>query len=192
MPLRLTRDEKKARTRADLVAAARRVFGRRGFHDASLEEIAAAAGLSTGAVYSNFSGKEDLFLAVFEDHVDRRIDSTRRALEVGGSPDQRARAAADEWMRFLRTDRDWFPLFIEFWRWALRDPGLRRRFALRYRRFREANADFVRALGVELPAAEAGIVVTALADGLALMKLADPRAVPDELFGDALALLLRR
>ena len=71
------RDERKARTRADLLETARRVFELRGFHAASLEEIADAAGYSKGAIYSNFSGKDELFLAVISDHVKRRFRHSR-------------------------------------------------------------------------------------------------------------------
>ncbi|HZD71914.1 MAG TPA: helix-turn-helix domain-containing protein, partial [Actinomycetes bacterium] len=46
--------------------AARRVFARRGYHDASVEEVAEEAGFSKGAVYSNFTSKEDLFVTLLE------------------------------------------------------------------------------------------------------------------------------
>src|ERR1700739_1186795 len=73
---RLTREQSKAKTRQRLLVAARTVFARRGYHGASVEEIAAAAGFSTGALYSNFDGKEDLFLALME----REIDHHARAI----------------------------------------------------------------------------------------------------------------
>ena len=73
MTTRITRVERKAKTRADLVAAARTVFLRRGFHGASLEEIAQEAGYTKGAVYSNFEDKDALYLAVLDDHYERRI-----------------------------------------------------------------------------------------------------------------------
>jgi AcrR family transcriptional regulator len=65
--VRLTRAERREQIRADLVASARQVFLRRGFHQASLEEIALEAGWSKGAVFSNFAGKDELFLAVLEE-----------------------------------------------------------------------------------------------------------------------------
>ena len=65
----LTRAEQQSRTRAALVASARRVFGREGFHGANLAAIAREAGLTKGAVYSNFDGKADLFLAVLDDDL---------------------------------------------------------------------------------------------------------------------------
>jgi len=67
---RLTREQSRAQTRERLLTAARGVFARRGFHGASVDEIASEAGFSTGALYSNFDGKEDLFLVL----MDREID----------------------------------------------------------------------------------------------------------------------
>ena len=60
----------RANTRERLLAAARSVFARSGFHGASVEEIASEAGFSTGALYSNFDGKEDLFLVLMEREID--------------------------------------------------------------------------------------------------------------------------
>lgn len=196
---RLTREQQKTRTRGSLIAAARRVFARRGFHRASLEQIAEEAGYSTGAIYSNFNGKEELFLAVLDDHIACRLRAVEEAVAQADTPDERARAAADNWMEFLREDPDWYPLFIEFWAYALRDPALRARVAERFAAFPRANArllaEGMAEAGFRFPddiARGGGILLTALADGLALIKVMDPDAVPDDLFGDALSFLLSR
>jgi AcrR family transcriptional regulator len=193
---RLSRDEQRALTKARLIASARIVFARRGFHRALLEEIAEEAGYSTGAIYANFDSKEDLFLAVLDDHVAARVRAVEQAVSDASTPAQRARAGADDWMRFLHEDPYWYPLFIEFWSYAQRDPELRARVAARFAAFPKANAELIEAgarnVDVALPeglAEAAGTLFTALADGLALMKLLDPEAVPDELFGDALSAL---
>lgn len=68
-PIPLTRAEQQSRTRAALVASARRVFARNGFHGATLTAIAREAGLTKGAVYSNFDNKADVFLAVLDDDL---------------------------------------------------------------------------------------------------------------------------
>jgi AcrR family transcriptional regulator len=59
---------KRARTRAKLIKAAAEVIGEKGYDRASLEEIAARAGMTRGAVYGNFKGKEELFLALVAAH----------------------------------------------------------------------------------------------------------------------------
>ena len=69
----MTRAESQVRTRDELLAAAARVFKRRGYERASVAEIAEQAGYSHGAVYSNFEGKEDLFLALYERWVAERV-----------------------------------------------------------------------------------------------------------------------
>ena len=84
---RLTNQERVALTRQRLLAAAATVFARRGYHAASVEEVASEAGYSTGAVYHHFKGKEDLFLALFEEHVTERIrdyaEMFARGREIG-------------------------------------------------------------------------------------------------------------
>src|SRR5439155_26468515 len=66
MPVRLTRDERRAQTRADLLDAAGRVFVERGFEGASIEAIAEEAGYTRGAFYSNFQSKEQLFAELLQ------------------------------------------------------------------------------------------------------------------------------
>jgi AcrR family transcriptional regulator len=64
---RRTQAERRAATRAALIAAGRRLFAERGYEAVSSEEIAAAAGVTRGALYHHFDGKQELFAAVFEE-----------------------------------------------------------------------------------------------------------------------------
>src|SRR5918992_3549878 len=96
---RSRREERKEETRAELIAAAARVFARSGFHGASLEEIARQAGYTTGAIYWHFRGKDDLFLAVFEAYTTTRVHEyaeIQRGVDEGALP---PRAWGDQWMR---------------------------------------------------------------------------------------------
>jgi AcrR family transcriptional regulator len=193
---RLTRDEKKAQTRLQLLEVAATVFARRGYHAANVDEVAEEAGYSVGALYSNFSGKQDLFLAMLEDHFDRQMAVYNEIASRGGTIEEKARGAADHWITFLETNPQFFPLFIEFWGLALRDPGLGRQLSAKIRSFRDSVADLMRRdaaeLGIELPADAAESLATAIngmGNGLALYMLADPKSVPRELFGDVLTLL---
>jgi AcrR family transcriptional regulator len=190
------RDEQRALTRARLLDAAKRVFARRGFHGASLEEIAQEAGATTGAIYSNFAGKEELFLALFEEHVESQVRKYKEIFARGTTLEERSRGGADDWMAYLHEDPDSFPLMIEFWSYAVRDPKLRRRYAKQVATFRETFAKLIEEgagdLGYELPpgfAERMGTVINALGNGLALEKVADPDAVPDELLGSTIALI---
>lgn len=195
-PRRLSRDERKAETRAALLDAAGRVFARRGFHAASVEEVAADAGYSTGALYSNFEGKEDLFLALLQREIERQAKGVSEAVAERRTLDERARGGAEYWIEFLDREPELVLLFMEFWAYAVRNPEVRSRFAARYAEVRAALAriieDGARELGVELarPPEHLATAIDALADGFALQRLADPGSVPDELFADALAMLL--
>src|ERR1700716_3855888 len=66
---RLTREERQAQTRQELLDAAARVFVKRGFTGASVEEISAEAGYTRGAFYSNFRSKNELFVELLHDRV---------------------------------------------------------------------------------------------------------------------------
>src|SRR5271165_3793460 len=82
----LTPERRRQQTRDHLLAAAAEVFAARGFHGASLDEVAAVAGFTKGAVYSNFKNKEDLFLALFKANYDREMAALRATLEASEMP----------------------------------------------------------------------------------------------------------
>jgi AcrR family transcriptional regulator len=191
-----TRARTKERTRDALLDAAVRVFARRGYEGARLAEVAREAGLTTGAVYSNFEGKRDLFLAALEREIARHLREVTEAVRAAASPQERVAAAAAQWSGFLTRAPDRFPLFIEYWSHAVRDPELRPEFAARFGALRDATArliaDEAAAAGVDLPlgAEEIAVAVNALTNGIALEHLADPEAVPIELYGRLLSLLL--
>jgi AcrR family transcriptional regulator len=73
---RLTREESRAQTHAALIAVGREHFLRYGLGGAVAEKIAEDAGYSRGALYSDFDGKEDLFLAVIREEQDRRMEAS--------------------------------------------------------------------------------------------------------------------
>jgi AcrR family transcriptional regulator len=67
------RSARKAQTRERLLQAAARVYARRGFSGATLDEVAAEAGFTKGAVYSHFGSKENLLLALMEEHLASQV-----------------------------------------------------------------------------------------------------------------------
>src|SRR6266498_4963535 len=93
-------------TRDALIAGAATVFARSGFQAASLREIAAEAGMTTGAVYSNFDGKADLFLAVLEEKIDPRLDVMYEAARHAPPGGVGARARPD-FAAYIRQRRRW-------------------------------------------------------------------------------------
>src|SRR5437660_12179265 len=74
---RLTREQSRQRTRAALIVAAMGVFARDGYAGASVDAIAEQAGYTVGALYSNFATKQELFLAVFEQHCAGELAALR-------------------------------------------------------------------------------------------------------------------
>ena len=182
-------------TRDALVAAAARVFLRRGFQGASLREIASEAGLTTGAVYSNFDGKADLFLAVLEENIDPRLTVMYEAARTAPQPRLGA-AVGEEFAAYVRQQRRWLTLLIEFWAQSARDPKLRPKFAERHGKLRSAIAEVLAeraarlGLPLALPADQLATVLIALTNGMAVEQLADPDGVPKDLYGRALDLLL--
>jgi AcrR family transcriptional regulator len=192
---RLTRDEKKAQTRARLLEAARAVFARRGFAASSLDEVAEEAGLTKGAVYSNFANKEDLVLAVLEDSFNRRMDDIVSRVDMDAPLEEQARLGGALFMAISEEER-WLDLLsLDFVTYAARNPEFNARLAARHREslaaiadvITDASADGGRAL--PLPADKLALVMNALGAGLSQEQLIDPEAVPDELFGEVIALL---
>lgn len=92
---RLTRDESQAQTRAALIDAASRLFDARGFVATSIADIAEEAGYTTGALYSNFGGKEDLFFAIVERDIDRVLGELQVLLS--GRPIPERLTAMHDW-----------------------------------------------------------------------------------------------
>ena len=130
------RGERRLITRAQLLDAAERVFARDGLRGASVDAIALEAGYSTGAVYSNFKGKEDLFLTLVEERIDPRLASVYEAMEAELAAGVAPLEAARRFVSTLRGERDSFLLLIDFWGQAVRDPTAAERFTERHSRLR--------------------------------------------------------
>jgi AcrR family transcriptional regulator len=194
---RLTRAERSAQTRAQLMASARELFLRRGFHAASLELVAEEAGFTIGAVYSRFGSKADLFLAILDEHIDRIVAGVATVAATDQPIGAHAELLAGRRMALLEREREWFPLVLEFWSHAARDERLRREFAGRHERLVGAYAGLIEAdyarLGLPLPLAPEVLAraVVAMGNGLALERLADPGRVPEGLLSTMAVAFLR-
>src|ERR1700735_1350119 len=103
---RLTREESRAQTRAALIAVGRTHFLRYGLGGAVAEKIAEDAGYSRGALYSNFDGKEDLFVAVIREEQARHLNVFQSLLKEEPSGKKRFKKLRDA-IAELMTDHDW-------------------------------------------------------------------------------------
>jgi AcrR family transcriptional regulator len=192
----LTRAESKRVTRERLLASAARVLKKHGYHGASLAKVADEAGYTVGAVYSNFSGKEDLLLALIEQQSAEIAE--RVVAAAAGTPDalEKLRRGADEWMRFLAEHPELYGVFMEFWAVAVRNPAIARRNAELWGAVRSAIGSLIeqhaKDLGraLTMPAEQVGAAVMALADGLAIQRLESSAAIPDGLLGALLERLV--
>src|SRR4051812_13705478 len=101
--------------RDELLAAALRVFARRGYREAGVDEIAAAAGYSKGALYWHFSSKEDLLLALVEERVDAPMRTLVALLESAPPEQDMSVEASREFARRLAEGRDLMLLEREDW-----------------------------------------------------------------------------
>src|SRR3954468_12104589 len=182
--------------REELLAAALRVFAERGYRQAGVDEIAAAAGYSKGALYWHFSGKDDLLLALLEERVDAPMREMVALLEAAPPEQDMSVEASREFARLLTQQRDAMLLEREYWTLAIRDPELRARYAERQTELRRALAGALEArarhLGTPdlgMPAEDVARVVMSIIGGLTVDELIEPGSVSGELLGETLALV---
>src|SRR3981081_471034 len=183
-------------TRDELLTAALRVFARRGYREAGVDEIAAEAGYSKGALYWHFSGKEELLMALLEERID--APTRDRVALLASAPPERdmsveaTRACAQQ----LGEQREAMLLEREYWSLAIRDPELRARYAQRETELRgalaaamEARARHLGTPDLTMSAEDVARIVMSIIGGLAVDELIEPGSVRPELLGEALALV---
>jgi AcrR family transcriptional regulator len=182
-----SRAERQALTRTALIDAAERLFIAQGFHATSLDAVAAEAGYTKGAVYSNFASKEDLFFAVYERRLEARVAEFEALLEA--APLARDAIEAIARTAPMRSERGdgWLAVFFEFWAHVLRHEELRERFAALHARVIEPlEAALVRhaeEVGEALPEDPRKMATAryAMQLGLQLERLTQPDVVDPEL-----------
>jgi AcrR family transcriptional regulator len=193
---RLTRQESQARTRALLLEVATAEFLAHGYTGTSLEKIAELAGFSKGAVYGNFAGKEQLALAVLENHFFALLQTFVGEFAAGGETIEDRLAVLERWLETLLADDDWQVLAVEFAVHTRRNPKIQQQLAERERMVRMAVTTLlsqqIQQLGVKLvlPPEKLGIVLVSVVGGIAVQRLIDP-TIPASLVTDAVRALFR-
>jgi AcrR family transcriptional regulator len=142
---RLSRVEQTERNRSLVLDAARRVFMERGYHGATLEQIAEEAGFSKGVVYSQFEGKADLFLALLEKRVDERAEENAQ-LADGLAGEDGLLVLLDHFVKRSQATPEWGLLLSEFRVHAARNPEVNRRYAAVHARTVERLAEVLETL----------------------------------------------
>jgi AcrR family transcriptional regulator len=183
-------------SRERLLAAALRVFARRGYRQASVDEIAREAGYSKGALYWHFSGKQELLETLLEERVDARTREMFALLESAPVERDMSAEASVEFARRLGTERDEALLEREYWSLAIRDPELRARYAERQTELRgaltrglEARARHLGTPDLGMSAEDVARVTMSIIGGLTVDELVEPGSVRPELLGETLALI---
>lgn len=180
---RPTREE----TRQRLFEAAARVFEERGIGWASIDVIAAAAGFTRGAFYSNFDSKEELIIAMLEDHVERSLQHHRELLAHHRDPvEYLAALRSSERTRhdpLARAPLLHIELILFVARAEQRRPDLARRLRARRALVAEIVATTMRTTGRrDVDPARVGAMLLALEDGFRLHRLIDPDTTPADSF----------
>jgi AcrR family transcriptional regulator len=196
MAKRLTRDERKARTRADLLEAAAGVVGRKGYHAATVDDIAAEAGYTKGAFYSNFDSKEDVFLELVADRSRNWTMAVARAYAGDETLPERLRKGGEVLTRMVEDQVDWMLLSSEMISQGVRDPRVRERLAQAYEDCRQIIAKAVdqveREYGVRLPIAsdQVATLTMAMTDGFVFQRLAAADRLPPSMLAEGINVFL--
>ncbi|NHE64824.1 TetR/AcrR family transcriptional regulator [Rhodococcus sp. D-46] len=198
-PVPVARRTPRSEVRDRLLQAAFTVFAERGFAGATMQQIAATAGFTTGALYSNFASKEDLFFELFDREVTGRIASVREILghaDLTVMDEASALAAGQHLTAAIQQSREWQLLFTEFWLRAARDTQLRERWVEKRREYHQQLTELadeaLSSWGADGAVSSRILMFTMLAlnNGLAIEEIADPGVIPADTIGTVLVRLL--
>jgi AcrR family transcriptional regulator len=195
----LTPERRRAMTRRHLLDAAADVFARQGFHGSTIDEIAKAAGFTKGAVYSNFASKDELFLALLDDRIERQFAIVTEVLDSAPHESGETLPRMRDLIRaggFFASE-SWQTLYLEFVLYSRRHPEAAEKLAARAERERAFVVQLIEtelklsALGgtTKYPVREQAAISLALFEGLGMARLIDPRSVTDATLDTVLALL---
>jgi AcrR family transcriptional regulator len=193
----LRRDERQAQTRAALIQAAGRLFESRGFSATSIADIADEAGYTTGALYSNFANKEDLFLAVLERQVAVEIAALRDAMTSVDTMSERLDVVGRWYVSQAGEGRRRMRALAEITRLATTGEAARARMQEQRRLLHHTVVELLHQQELELgarfqmPAPALATAVLALLDGFSLGSAIDDGEVDSSPLVAALELLLR-
>ncbi len=192
-----TQQDRKAETRARLLAAAADLFAAQGIDAVSVDAVAEAADRTSGAVYAHFGSKQGLLLALLDSWKDSLLTVLLAEVAVSDSP---AGQLAAVWANVADPSggkaATWSLLEHELWLRAARDPEvadvLRVRDAEALRYSARQLESWTAAVGARpaAPPADLAVLVKALLTGLALQRRLAPGSVPDDLAVRGLAALV--
>lgn len=176
----MLRHQRKEETRSRILKAGYRVFARRGYAAATVEEITTECGIAKGALYGHFTGKEDLFKTILVDHVRRRVAETGAQLRPGLPLREGVLRIIESSWSTCQADPAWSPLFMELTALASREAWARETLGALFDHCSRALARFLcdaKRDGLVRPDLDAGAaarLMLAINDGLRLQWQTQP------------------
>jgi AcrR family transcriptional regulator len=167
---------KRERTRAALVAAALEVIAEKGFAAASLDEIAARAGMTKGAIYSNFSGKAELLLSA----MGARGLTLSSSRPPAATLEEELQIMARDLTAMIRRARTEERFLAEFQVYALADPEVRMGMAAAYSEGFGGTAEYLSRLNPRMEPRVLAVALQALSLGLLIQSFITPDEVTPE------------
>ncbi|SAL72725.1 TetR family regulatory protein [Caballeronia peredens] len=197
-PVRLTREQSRDQTRQRLLDAAQAIFIKKGFGAASVEDVAADAGYTRGAFYSNFGSKAELLLEVLKRDHDTIMQRLSTIFEDAQASRADLEARVLQYYSECYQNNACFLLWVEAKLHASRDPAFRANFNALMRELRQTTTDYIKAFServgtpLTMPAEQMALGLIALCDGVQFFYSSDPQSVPAQFAQDVLAQFFRR
>lgn len=170
--------------------AGARVIAHRGLAQATIDEIVEQAGYTKGAFYANFDSKDELFLAMLDEHFAVKTKQLEGIIGSDESDEQKARRVADVFSEQILGDKEWQRLLLEFSAHAAKDEDFRQELQTRHHRMRSRLAAAMQeAMGDDLsiPYEQVAQMASAMCQGSALEGLIEGPEASDQLLGTMLA-----
>ena len=188
-PRRRPKGDKRARTRAKLLEAARELIREKGHDRTTLEDVARRAGMTSGAIYGNFRNRDDLFIALAGVYW----APIKPTIRPGSSFAEKMRALAEATVAAIPERRDAAVGRLTGMAYALTHDELRAQVHAATSQSFAAGAGWLRAVadddGLPMPAELLVAVIHSLTEGLLFQRILTPDLVPDEAFYAAFAAL---
>jgi AcrR family transcriptional regulator len=190
-PRRKPKGDKRERTRAALLEAARTLIRERGYERTTLEKVAKRAGMTTGAIYGNFKNRDELFIALGQAYwppIAPKVAPGATFAEAMHAIAKATLAAVDE-RAPVAIGR------LTGLAYALKNAELRSRVVEITKSSYEFGAEWLRAFDpseLPMPPEDLVRVIHALIEGLVMQRILTPELCPEEVFYAAFAALARR
>jgi len=189
---RQPKGDKRERTRAKLLEAARSLIREKGYEQATLDAIAERAGMTTGAIYGNFKNREELLVSLGHTYW----PPIKPQVRAGATLPEIMRALADATLAVLPDRRTVAVGRLTGLAYTLTHEELRVKVAEFTAQSYAFGEEWLRSVTKEedlpMPADQLVRVIHALSEGLVFQRLLTPELMPDEIFHAAFAVLGRK